>query len=251
MPSPIPDNWGANPPHALAVGDGPYTTVLAACFGAAAFPAASLKAGAQLNARGGHTRLLEDLERVFLVVPEDMQPAEALHCHRLVWNLVEQFSSAGEQHDLAFLFVLPADAPRNYEQILALGLAVPEINPATTGHAVCRRSVPFSELLSLAASTVPRDLPPLRARQARDLRHSALAHLRAAISQDNPSAAVEAARHVLAAFSGQEYQFDQFCRPPSHRHGKLLRAWLSSAVTSGVTPDSWTLNRQQIADWLA
>ena len=111
MPSPIPDNWGANPPHALAVGDGPYTTVLAACFGAAAFPAASLKAGAQLNARGGHTRLLEDLERVFLVVPEDMQPAEALHCHRLVWNLVEQFSSAGEQHDLAFLFVLPARRP--------------------------------------------------------------------------------------------------------------------------------------------
>ena len=251
IPESFPDEWRTAPPQALVVGDGPYTAALAAILGTAPVPLALLNALPQPNDRGGHTRVLDDLARVFLVVPEELQPAEALHCHRQVWSLLEKLSSAGEHHDLAFLFVLPADAPRSYEQSLALGLAVPEINPDITGHAVCRRSAPLSELLSLAASTVPMDLPPLRARQSRDARHAALARLRAAAQQDDASAATDAARQVLAAFSGQQYHLDQFCRPPRHPHGNLLRAWLNTAVTTPVTQDWWAVSKQQLTDWLA
>ena len=233
------------------VGDGPYTAALAAILGTASVPLALLKALPRPNDQGGHTRVLDDLARVFLVVPDDMPSADALNCHRLIWGLVEKLSSAGEQHDLAFIFVLPPDAPRSYEDSLALGLAVPEINPATTGHAVCRRSASLSELLSLAASTCRMDLPPLRARQASDTTYGALAKLRAAVVQDDPSTAKEAARQVLAAFSGHEYHLDQFCRPPRHPHGNLLRAWLNTAVTTPVTPDWWAISKQHLTEWLA
>jgi hypothetical protein len=247
----IPDDWQETPPQGLVVGDGPYTAALAAVLGIEYAPLALLNFQAQPNDRGGHRRMLDQLASVFLVVPEDMQPAEALHCHCQVWSLVEKLSSAGEQHDLAFLFVLPADAPRSYEKSLALGLAIPEITPATTGHAVCRRSSSLSQLRNLAASTTPMDLPPLRARQSRDTRHVALARLRASVQQDDPSAATAAARQVLEAFSEQEYHLDQFCRPPGHPNGNLLRVWLSIAVTKPVTPDWWSVSKQQLTDWLA
>ena len=247
----IPDEWQNAPPQALAVGDGPYTTALATVLGIASIPLALLNARPEPNERGGYTRVLDGLERVFLVVPEDMQPAEALHCHRLIWGLVEKLSSAGDHHDLAFLFVLPADAPRSYEDSLAIGLAVPEINPATIGHGACRRSASLSELLSLAASTSRMDLPPLRARQTSDARHAALAHLRASVAQDDAPAAKEAARQVLAAFLGHEYHMDIFCRPPRHPHGHRLRAWLNDAVTSPVTQDWWAASKQHLAQWLA
>jgi hypothetical protein len=251
MPFQIPDDWRTTPPQALVVGDGPYTAALAAILGTASVPLALINALPQPNDRDRHTRLLDDLARVFLVVPEDMPSADALNCHRLIWGLVEKFSTAGEQHDLAFIFILPADAPRSYEDSLAIGLALPEINPATTGHAVCRRSTSLSELCSLAASTVAMDLPPLRARQSRDVSHSALARLRASVQQDDPSAATAAACQVLLAFSGHEYHLDQFCRHPRHPNGNLLRAWLNVAVTKPVTPGWWAVSKQQLADWLA
>ena len=250
MPASFPGEWRTTPPQALAVGDGPYTMALAAVFGAASAPITLLSAGAEPNDRGGHTRLLDDLERLFFVVPEDMPPAEALHCHQLVWELIESLCSAKGEHDLAFLFILPADAPRSYEEGLAIGLAVPEIDPATTGHAVWRRSGPLSGLLDLVASIQPKDLPPLRARQSRDPRHAALARLRSSVAQDDAPAAKEAARQVLAAFLGHEYHLDQFCRPPRHPHGHRLRAWLNAAVTTSVTQDWWTTSRQHLAEWL-
>ena len=251
MPSPIPAEWLNAPPQSLAAGDGPYTAALAAVFAMASIPLAHLKAGLESNDRGGHTRVFEDLKRVFLVVPDDMPPAGALHCHQLVWELVENLSSAGGEHDLAFLFILPADAPRSYEDGLAIGLAVPEIDPATTGHAVWRRSGPLSGLLDLVASIQPMDLPPLRARQASDTRHAALARLRAAVAQDDPSTAKEAAREALAAFFGREYYLDLFCRPPRHPNGHRLRDWLKDAVTSPVTQDWWAASKQHLAQWLA
>lgn len=250
IPTSFPDEWRSTPPQALAVGDGPYTAALATVLGIASIPLALLHAGPEPNDRGGHTRVLDDLERVFLVVPEDMQAAEALHCHCLIWGLVEHLSAAGDHHDLAFVFILPADASRSYEDSLAIGLAVPEIDPATTGHGVSRRSASLFELLDLAASTHPLDLPPLRARQASDTRHAALSKLRGAVAQDDPYAASEAARQVLSAFARHEHFLDQFCCPPRHPHGHLLRAWLSAAVTGPVTQDWWTVSKQHLAEWL-
>lgn len=251
MPPPIPDEWRNAPPQAIATGDGPYTAALAAVLGMASVSLAQLQSGLEANESGRYPRVFEDLKRVFLVVPDDMPAAEALHCHQLVWGLVKKLSSAGDHHDLAFLFVLPADAPRNYEQSLAIGLAVPEINPATTGHGVWRRSASLSELLTLAASTQPKDLLALRARQASDPRHGALAKLRTAVAQDDPSTGKEAAREAIAAFSGHEYHLDLFCRPPRHPHGHRLRAWLNDAVTSPVTQDWWAASKQHVPEWLA
>lgn len=250
-PESLPGDWQTSPPQSLVVGDGPYTAALATLLGTASIPLALLNAPPEPNERGGYTRVLNELERVFLVVPEDMQPAEALHCHHSLWGLVEKLSSAGDHHDLAFLFILPPDASRSYEEGLAIGLAVPEIDPATTGHAVWRRSGPLSGLLDLVASIQPMDLPPLRARQARDTRHAALARMRAAIAQDSPSVGKEAARAVLDAFLDHEYHLDQFCRPPWHSHGNLLRTWLGASVTSPVTQDWWAASKQHVPEWLA
>jgi hypothetical protein len=249
-PGLIPNEWRASPPQALAIGNGPYTIALATVLGIASAPLALLNALSEPNERGGHIRLLDDLERVFLVVSEGMSAAEALGCHQIVWGIVAKLSSAGDHHDLACLFILPADAPRSYEESLAIGLAVPEIDPATTGHGVWRRSGSLSELLDLAASIKRMDLPPLRGRQARDTRHAALAKLRAAVAQDDPSAANAAAQEVLASFSGHEYHLDLFCRPPRHPHGNLLRTWLSNAVTSPITHGLWATRKPDLADWL-
>jgi hypothetical protein len=82
-------------------------------------------------------------------------------------------------------------------------------------------------------------------------KHATLAKLHASIGANNATAVREAAREVLAAFSGCEYLLDVYCRPPSHQHGNLLRSWLNATVTEAVTQESWIENRRQIANWLA
>ncbi len=238
------------PPVSLVVGRGPYAVALATILGTEAITSGQLSAGLEPNDGGGYPQVLESLAQVVFVVSESMPAAEVIENHRAVWHWVGKLSSAGDQHELAILFVLPADVAQGFEDVLAVGLGVPRIDPAVTGHAVWRCAGSLSELIDVLTGIRPMDLLPLRARWAADTKHTAMAGLRATLVQVNPTAISEAARQVLATFSGQEYLLDLFCRPPSHRHGNLLRNWLNAAVTNTVTPDWLKVARNQLDGWL-
>lgn len=250
MPSPIPHEWSDTPPESLVAGDGCYTRALAVGLGTVSLPLDCLQIGPAPNDSGAYPRVLENLKRAVLVIPDCMSAAQALHCHAAVWDWVGKLTSDGDQHEIAFLFILPVDASKEYEQALAIGLGVSEVDPLITGHAICRRSVSLSEMLHLMAKVRPMDLLPLRARRAADTKRITLARLRLAVAQDNRSIADSAVREVLNAFSGHTYHLDLFCRPPSHQHGNRLRHWLNAVVTGPVTHDWWTEGREHLADWL-
>jgi len=250
MSSQIPTEWQYDPPECFVAGDGPYASALASVLGTVPVPLNQLKAGPAPTNSGGFPRVFENLKWVFLVVPEAMSASEALQCHQEVWEWVEKLSSEGGQHELAFLFVLPSGASQSFEETLAVGLIVPEIDPVKSGHAIWRRSGSLSELLDLASRTHPLDVVPLRGRRASDSRHIALAKLRDAAGQNDPTPGREAAMAVLAAFRGQEYHLDLFCRRPYHQNGNLLRGWLNAAVTATVTPERWADQRGKIVGWL-
>lgn len=233
------------------VGDGCYAKALATCLAAGVLRVQELRVGPAARPNGVFPRVFENLKRVCLVLPEDMSAAETLRCHQSLWNWVEKLSSAGDQHDLAFIFILPADVSSQFTDTLAVGLGVDQIDLAATGHGVWRRSGSLSEMLHQMHQIRPMDLLTLRARRAGDAKRHALAELLQAVAQDDLSAASTAARKALAVFSGQEYHLDIFCRPPSHHNGNLLRCWLNTAVTESVTQDWWTTGKKHLIDWLA
>jgi len=250
MQSPIPNEWQLVPPESVVVGAGPYTAALASILGTVGIPFDRFHAGPVPNAGGGYPRVLDSVRQALLVAPEDMAPGETLRCHQAVWGWIEKLSSAGDQHELRFLFILPGSVSAEYEEALAVGLCVPEIDPATTGHAVWRRSGGLFELLELIAATRPTDLVRLKARRSADRKRLALANLRVAVMDDDVAAICAAVRAVMDAFKGKEYHLDLFCRPPSHRHGNLLRGWLNAGVTGPVTQHWCTTGRGQLAGWL-
>lgn len=241
----IPENWLSSPPESLVLGSGPYASALAFVLEAGLLDCETLEAGPAEN--DGYPQVLEKLERILLVVGNGMPAADALRHHRAAWEWVGKLSPAGDQHELAFLFVLPPDASQALEESLAVGLGIPEFDPKSTGHAVWRMSGSLESLLSGLAGTRPLDLPPLRARQAADVARVALRKLQQAADSHSMR---EAARAVLSVFSGREYHLDLFCRPPSHRHGNLLRGWLHTVVTSEVTPGSLEEGNHP-SQWLA
>jgi len=250
MMSRIPDELRYKSPESLVVGIGAYSAALASIMGSVAMAFDQIHDGPEPDIGGGYPRVLDNLKRVFFVVSDDMSAAEALRCHQAIWNWVEKLSCAGDQHDLVFIFILPATASKEYEDALAVGLCVPEIVPATTGHAVWRSSGTLLGLLDLVTATRPMDLLPLMARRTVDAKRLALARLRVVIMQNDYAVIREAAQAVLDAFHSAEYHLDLFCRPPSHRHGNLLREWLHADVTGPVTHDWCATGRNQIADWL-
>ncbi len=250
MLSPIPDEWQYVPPASLVAGGGSYAVALASILGTMAIAFDGLHAGPAPNASGGYPLVLQNLKQAFLVVPEDMSAADALRCHQSIWDWVGKLSSAGDQHELAFVFILPGNASKGYEEALAIGLSVPAIDPVATGHAVWPRSGALSGLLDLVTTMLSMDLLPLKARRAVDGKRLALKRLRVAVTQNDPMAIQATAHAVLNAFQAAEYNLDLFCRPPSHRHGNLLRGWLNALVTGHVTQDWCDTGRDQLAAWL-
>jgi hypothetical protein len=247
----IPNEWQFTPPEAFVAGDGPYAAALATVLGAKAISLDHLASGPGSTDHGGYLQVFDKLARVFLVIPEQMSAAEAIQFHQSVWDWIGKLASAGDQHELAFVFVLPVDASKRFEAALAAGLGLPRIDPASTGHAAWRRSGSLTELLSLLASIQPMDLVPIRARRAADAMHASLAKLHAAAAISDGNALREAARDVVAAFSGSEYLLDVFCTPPSHQHGNLLRSWLKTVVTESVNPQEWMDGMKKLAGWLS
>jgi len=241
----IPDAWLSTPPQTLLVGDGPYASALAFVTGAAILAADDLLSGVEEPQEGGLPQVLGSLQRVVFVASASQSGADLLRCHRALWRWIEKLSPEGEQHEVAILFVLPDSSSASLEESLALGLGLKKFDPAS-GTEAARMGDPLESLLAAWAMICPTDLPTLRARQASDAARAALRKLRC---QGGAAVNREAAREVLAIFAGREYQLDVFCRPPSHRHGNLLRGWLRSVVTDGVTPDSYKEGCRP-SDWL-
>lgn len=246
----LPIEWLHNHPEYLVAGDGPYSHALAFVLGTVPIRLDHLATGPSPTRDGGFPRVLGRLKSAFLVVPDEMPASEALRHHQRIWEWIERLSPDGEQHELAFFFVLPPCASPEYEGSLAVGLVVSEVDPATTGHAIWRSSSSLVDLFELMSRTHPLDAVSLCRRRASDSRRLALAQLRDAVDKGDPALGVDAASQVLAAFRGQEYDLDLFCRPPSHRHGNQLRKWLKRTVTAAVTPEEWAEYRLNIADWL-
>ena len=185
MAASIPSEWLSDPPQTLVVGDGPYGKALAAVLGVTYLPSRQLCDGQEIKSDGRYPQVLENLKRVVLVVSENIAAPEALRCHQSVWNLVAILSSRGDQHNLGFLFLLPPNASKEFEDALAVGLSIPKIAPANTGYAAWRLSGSLSDVLNLLVGTGTDDLLSLQARQARDIRHTALTRLRAAVAHDD------------------------------------------------------------------
>lgn len=251
MASSVFNQWKVLSPESFVAGDGPFAAALAFILGVDSIGLRELRSGPQPGAGGSYPQVFEELKRVLLVVPESMSAADAVDCHGAAWNWVAKLSSAGDQHELAFVFILPPDASKEFEEAIAVGLGMRRIDPATTGHAVWRCSGSLTELLDLLASILPMDLLPLRARQAADTKRAALIELRNTVASKDTTAIRQAAQEALAAFSGHEYLFDVFCREPSHQNGNSLRKWLRKAVTEAVTQDGWMEERKQLVLWLA
>jgi hypothetical protein len=251
MFSRIPDEWRYESPESFVGGVGAYSSALASIMGTVALPFDQMLGGPGPDIGGGYPRVLDRLKRAFLVVPEDMSPADALRCHQSLWNWVEKLSSAGDQHDLAFVFVLPVTAGKEYEGALAVGLCVPSIDPTLTGHGVWRQSDELMELLELAAAIRPMDALSWRSRLRSDQRRLALSQLRVAVTRGDVTAIGGAVQAVRDAFHQEAYHLDLFCNAPSHQNGNLLRRWLSEGVTSPVTQDWCAEGRKNIPTWLA
>ena len=106
-------------------------------------------------------------------------------------------------------------------------------------------------MLALIAAIIPKDSIILEKRRAADVKRSALAQLRSALRDNDESAGVQAAGHVLSVFDRRQYLLEVFCRPPRHRHGRLLYCWLDAAVTGPVTQDWWASGKKHLDKWLA
>ncbi len=244
--SSIPVSWLSHPPQTLVVGEGPYARALRLVLGAAIIGADDLSVGIREPEEGGSPLVLRDLERVLIVAAASQSAADLVSCHDALWRWIKELSPAGEQHEGAILFALPHSSGNAFAESLAVGLGIEKLEPEE-GLAVARMGDSLESLCRVLSAIRPCDLPPLRARQAGNARHTAIRQLIEAATVEDLD---QAARNAAECFSGQEYHFDLFCRPPSHRNGNQLRQWLRTSVTAGVTPESAETARNNLAEWI-
>lgn len=248
MGVPVPYDWLSAPPRTLVIGDGYYEAALAIVTDAEQIGMELLEKEPAPNEHGGYPRVLGDLQRAFIVAGTNQNASEILRIHDALWNWVEKLSPDGDQHELAIIFMVPPNTAENFGHPLAVGLGLSQIEAETSGHAVIEISTPLEQMCREVARVKPMDLPPIRARQAADVRHSAMHELKTA---DTGEELIDAAKRVSEVFGGQEYHLDLFCRPPSHRNGNQLRVWLNGIVTGAVTPYDTGASSQDILGWLA
>ena len=247
----VPEGWLHSPPFSLVVGDGAHARSLAFVFGCELFLPTNLLAMPAEIPGQGYPRVLGNLERVFLVATSASSPADLLRWHKAIWEWVARLSRNGDQHDLAICFALPNTGGANLFQSLLTGLALNGLETHLYGHGIVHMTDGLPSLLTSIGKIRPMDLVALDARRRSHVRHAAINRLRTALSHSDQAAIREATKAVEAAFTGEEYQLDLFCRPPAHRHGNAIRQWLASAVTGEVTPEQWQEQRSAVADWLA
>jgi len=239
MPIPIPESWKFDPPNTLVAGDGPYAAALAQVLDAQLMDWESLSAGPEAEEAARYSRILNDIDRVFIVGSAARNTAGFLCCHEAIWNWIAKLTSGRTQHDVAIIFVLPETASRDGKEALAIGLGIPTGEFEKSGHGVVRMSDGLAGMLETSSRVAARDRVRFLARRKSDKRHAALARLKEAQSSSGPEAGIEAARQVLEVFAEYEHHLDLFCSSPSHQNGNRLRTILRHLVTKPVTPMDW------------
>lgn len=207
----------------------------------------------QAEEEGGGYPLLKELHSVMMVVPMSAGLTDVARWVDQIWRLVGRFSSAGDQHDLRWVFVPVASESGRIEEGLGAFLAVPsEAQLTSLGYGIWCPQYSLEELGRVWRSIHPKDLLALRARQNRDGRRRALSTLLGTLQGDDPDAVVAAANEVATQFPDKEdFLLDVFCRPPDHHlNGGKLRRWLAEVVTRGVTPHLCSSSRSEVEGWL-
>ena len=243
-------DWVSEAPSLLVVGDGPFAAALAMITDSGRISYDDLESEAKSNESGGSPRVLDDLKIVFLVVKNKHSAADVLRFHRALWGLLKKLSSAGDQHEIAVVLILPEDSSLAFEETLAWGFGLEVVELESLGISFTPITTPLGSLIEIAIRTRPMDLPPLLARQASNERHAALESLRAAAKLSNPAALCLAAEKVMTVFNGKDHHLDLFCRRPCHLNGNLLRQWLRMIVTEDYTPHQTTESTLSLMDWL-
>lgn len=248
MPTAIPDDWLIAPPQILVVGDGPYSAALSGILAAPRVLPQKLLVG--LDPNSNKPSVLDDLEKVFVVVNSSQSAADVLCCHEALWKWVIELTFAKDEHDLSIQFILPLGTGTNFEESLAVGLAAPSIDPQSTGHGISRMSDGLDQLLEVASRIVPKDLICLHGRRMADASRKALGQLHEAAAKPDFAATRAAATEVLELFHRREHDLDLFCRPPCHQNGNKLRWLLEQIVTKSVTQDYRESSTQEVLNLL-
>lgn len=249
MISSISQKWLQDMPETIVAGDGCTATALASCLGASLLSIEDAR-GEPVSADESMPMVLDGLKRLLLVVRDGMAPADALHAHEALWLWTTRLTAAGDQHDLAFVFILPPAASSNYGDALSLGLSLASTDSASKGYGFWHPSGHLSQLVHLLGSIQPADLVAFRARMAADSQIRILKRLWHAASRENPDEVRAVVGEVMRAFMRMEYALDVFCRPPSHHNGNMLRNWLRAGVTGEVTPEWCREGKNRLPEWL-
>jgi hypothetical protein len=242
----IPESWLSELPETLLVGDGPYSRALAGVLGAARITDRNLISGVAEGETGGFPQVLDRLGKAILVAPSSHSAADLLQLHAALWRWIEKLCPEGEQHEVTILFVLPPSSGDAFAGSLALGLGLEFLDPSF-GLGVARMGDSLESLCRAVSNIRPCDLPPLRARQAGNVKHKLIRRL---IKAGSPNDLVQAARDATEGFREQEYHLDLFCRPPGHRNGNALRHWLREAASEGISSEKFADVKSSLATWL-
>lgn len=250
MPATIPNEWLVNPPVNLVVGHGPYAAAVALILGASRLSFDPLLSGPAADDHGRFPRVFGDLSRILLVVPDTMSAEEALCAHEAAWAWVVKLAPEADQHELAFLFMLPPDATDGFESALAAGLGLEGFGTGAVGYWAWRRSGALDDLIHVLTTLAPADLLVLKTRRSADRKHFAIKSLQQKLKSGEAAAIAQAAEAVIESFRDMEYQLDVFCAPPSHQNGNLFRGWLQRVVSPNSTPTGWHQEIAQVRSWL-
>ena len=243
----IPDIWLSTPPRNLVIENGSYSHVITGILGASCLSATDLPIIEFTNLGTAIPRVFSELKCVILVANRSESPAEVLNYHEAIWKWIEALSPDGDMHELVMLVIVPAELSERFIEALLMkwGITLDEAKSFGLGFATMGDSL--ESLCQTLAETTAMDLLPLRARQAKDVRHKSIRLLLDAQTFEDFSLAT---KQVSELFKGSEYHLDLFCQPPAHSNGNRLRSLLSEIVTESVTPDILADHLKEICDLL-
>ena len=217
----------------LVAGDGPFARTLAQVLSAGLISLVQL-AGAPKPNEIGANPLLDDLETVFLVMPETMSAPEALWHHHALWKWVQTLTRARNYHELGVVFVHGEDQTGMFEIALANGLGLERFNPAQ-GFMFWDPAEPLRLLLNRLRVLTRTDAETVNDRQSSQPKRRVLVQLKEAISTGEQGPIVSAAQQVNQEFKDDLHRLDNYCQPPCHPNGNAWRSWLKAVVMEGVT----------------
>ena len=235
-PATILQDWSYDPPSILVVGEGPYSRAFAEILSAPLINQDLIASDPLHGLNGKSPRLLDSLNRVFVIISPNRSLAEIGTILDSIWKWVIAFTKDEDEHELAVQFILPPNVESNFPDVIGYSLSLPSSKHEANGYGVSNMTNGLTEILAMAGRIHPRDFVALRNRRKTDTRRNALELFRAAVLAGDDQTMKLTAISVCECFLEKEYLLDAFCRPPVHPNGNQLRKLLNQLVTEAVTP---------------